>query len=121
MASDWHSLYPFESHWMGLDGLRCHYLDEGTGPVLGILEVPYAEEQVPFPAGSLILAYSDGVTEAADAREEEYGMERLEALVGASEAGAAEALRLAVLEDVHAFTDGAPQQDDVTLVVVRRL
>ena len=32
--SDWHSLYPFQSHWMSLDGLRYHYLDEGTGPVL---------------------------------------------------------------------------------------
>ncbi|MFQ5805602.1 MAG: alpha/beta hydrolase, partial [Phycisphaerae bacterium] len=24
-------LYPFESHWLNLDGLRLHYLDEGVG------------------------------------------------------------------------------------------
>jgi len=37
MSEDWHSLYPFESHWMELDDLRYHYLDEGQGPVLLML------------------------------------------------------------------------------------
>ena len=31
---DWRSLYPFESHWLTVDGHRYHYLDEGDGPVL---------------------------------------------------------------------------------------
>ncbi len=31
---DWRSLYPFQSHWLTLDGHRYHYLDEGSGPVL---------------------------------------------------------------------------------------
>lgn len=31
---DWRALYPFASHWMTIDGHRCHYLDEGQGPVL---------------------------------------------------------------------------------------
>ena len=31
---DWRSLYPFQSHEVTLDGLRYHYLDEGSGPVL---------------------------------------------------------------------------------------
>ena len=92
----------------------------GTGPVLGLLELPYREERVPFPVGSWILAYSDGVTEAADASEEEYGPERLEALVSRFATGAAEALRQLVLDEVNAFTGGAPQQDDVTVVVVHR-
>ena len=33
-AHDWRSLYPFQSHEVTLDGHRCHYLDEGSGPVL---------------------------------------------------------------------------------------
>ncbi len=33
-ADDWHSLYPFESHETRINGLRYHYLDEGTGPAL---------------------------------------------------------------------------------------
>jgi haloalkane dehalogenase len=33
-APDWRSLYPFASHELEIDGLRYHYLDEGTGPVL---------------------------------------------------------------------------------------
>src|SRR3990172_7297886 len=31
---DWHALYPFQSHEAILDGHRCHYVDEGAGPVL---------------------------------------------------------------------------------------
>jgi cis-3-alkyl-4-acyloxetan-2-one decarboxylase len=33
-TGDWHSLYPFESHKIIINGLRYHYLDEGTGPAL---------------------------------------------------------------------------------------
>lgn len=33
-AADWRSLYPFESRWLSLDGLRYHYVDEGRGDVL---------------------------------------------------------------------------------------
>jgi cis-3-alkyl-4-acyloxetan-2-one decarboxylase len=33
-VDDWHSLYPFASHEIRINGLRYHYLDEGTGPVL---------------------------------------------------------------------------------------
>ena len=32
--ADWRPLYPFQSREITLDGHRCHYLDEGTGPVL---------------------------------------------------------------------------------------
>ncbi len=32
--TDWRELYPFASHWLTIDGLRYHYLDEGSGPVL---------------------------------------------------------------------------------------
>jgi cis-3-alkyl-4-acyloxetan-2-one decarboxylase len=34
---DWRSLYPFESHWLSIQGLRYHYLDEGQGPALVLL------------------------------------------------------------------------------------
>ncbi|MGD0896791.1 MAG: alpha/beta fold hydrolase [Thermoguttaceae bacterium] len=33
-STDWHTLYPFASHEIVLGGFRCHYLDEGSGPVL---------------------------------------------------------------------------------------
>jgi cis-3-alkyl-4-acyloxetan-2-one decarboxylase len=33
-TADWRSLYPFESHWITIQGHRYHYLDEGQGPVL---------------------------------------------------------------------------------------
>lgn len=33
-SKTWQTLYPFESHWLDVDGLRMHYLDEGQGPAL---------------------------------------------------------------------------------------
>ena len=33
-APSWRDLYPFQSHWLEIDGQRMHYLDEGEGPVL---------------------------------------------------------------------------------------
>ncbi|MBS0208774.1 MAG: alpha/beta fold hydrolase [Planctomycetes bacterium] len=33
-STDWRALYPFESHWLDLGGVRYHYLDEGSGPPL---------------------------------------------------------------------------------------
>ena len=34
LTTDWHTLYPFDSHYAILDGRRYHYIDEGDGPVL---------------------------------------------------------------------------------------
>jgi phosphoserine phosphatase RsbU/P len=93
----------------------------GTGPVLGLLDLPYREAEEPFVPGSLVLAYSDGVTEATNTAEEEYGADRLAALVCSHADGSAETLRDAVLADVHEFSAGEPQHDDVTVVAVRRM
>jgi sigma-B regulation protein RsbU (phosphoserine phosphatase) len=91
-----------------------------TGPVLGLLQLPYRVEEAPFPPGSLVLAYSDGVTEATNPADEEYGSERLLELVSGLARQPLDAVRDGVLEAVHLFTAGAPQHDDVTLVCVRR-
>ncbi len=37
MSGEWRALYPFQSHWFSLDGMRMHYLDEGDGPVVLLL------------------------------------------------------------------------------------
>jgi sigma-B regulation protein RsbU (phosphoserine phosphatase) len=64
--------------------------------------------------------YSDGITEAEDMRDEEFGNERLEALLEQHIDCSAALIRDRIADAVDAFVDEAPQKDDETLVIVRR-
>ena len=99
----------------------------GTGLPLGILEdAAWGECQVQLAPGDLLVLYTDGVADAQDAAGSFYGRERLQAKVqslaqaGAGRPTAAHDLRDAILADVQGFVGGAPQVDDITLVVVAR-
>jgi sigma-B regulation protein RsbU (phosphoserine phosphatase) len=95
---------------------------EGGGPVLGILPIaPYAEQRVHLDRGDMLVLYSDGVTEANNAAYDEYGEGRfIEVLKRYREAPAA-AIVDAVTSDLSEFAAGAPQADDITLVVAKRV
>jgi serine phosphatase RsbU (regulator of sigma subunit) len=73
---------------------------------------------VPFASGDTFVLHSDGIYETVNASGDEYGLDRLARVVAACE-GTAEEVRDAVLRDVDAFRGNEPQEDDVTLVVVR--
>ncbi len=78
------------------------------------------DQTIQLEPGDLLLEYTDGVNEATNAKEEEYGVPRLVAVVGAAgDATAAEVVtRLAT--DVDAFVQGTAQSDDITILAVRR-
>lgn len=92
------------------------------GTVLGILpELGYVEKEESLQPGDLIAIYSDGVTEAMNAEEEEFGEERLgRTLVENRERPAAEIV-CAVNEALTEWTGEGSPDDDVTLVVARRV
>lgn len=95
---------------------------QGGGPVLGIVPfAPYTQERVRFDPGDLLVIYSDGVTEANNLSEEEFGEERLAAVLRSHHTEPASAIVNAVMEALGKFTMGAPQGDDITLVVARRV
>jgi sigma-B regulation protein RsbU (phosphoserine phosphatase) len=79
-------------------------------------EFAMAEERL--QPGDKILIYSDGVTEAQNAAQEFFGKKRLRAVVAAHGAGSAADLHDAVQEAVTAFTGGAAQSDDITVLVL---
>jgi serine phosphatase RsbU (regulator of sigma subunit) len=95
---------------------------EGGGPVLGILPIAlYGEQRVHLDPGDMLVLYSDGVTEANNAAYDEYGEGRfIEVLKRHREAPAA-AIVEAVTHDLAEFAAGAPQADDITLVVAKRV
>jgi phosphoserine phosphatase RsbU/P len=88
------------------------------GPPLGLaVEIKYDDIEVPLNPGDRLVLYTDGVTEAADSDEHEYGAKRLADLVLANmELGASE-----LIETTRRHVDGfcgGRYQDDFTLVVV---
>ncbi len=92
----------------------------GGGVILGILpQAPYHESRTYLNPGDILVLYSDGVTEAAPRDDEEFGEDRLAALVlSLRERPAAEIVE-AVETAVTEFTEGAPPADDITVVVAR--
>lgn len=95
---------------------------EGGGPVLGILPIaPYREQHTRLEPGDMLVLYSDGVTEANNVNHDEYDEPRfIEVLTANRERPALEIVD-AVTKSLAEFTAGAPQADDITLVVAKRV
>jgi sigma-B regulation protein RsbU (phosphoserine phosphatase) len=93
-----------------------------TGRPLGLLPdgPPYLETELVIARGDQLILYSDGVTEAQDEAGEEFGEERLQAVVHEAGGLPADVLADRILAAIDAFAGAAPQFDDITLMVVRR-
>lgn len=92
-----------------------------TGRPIGILpEAVYTEESVVLGPGATLVLYTDGLNEAANAEEEEYGNERLAQLVREAVTYSVDEVPSRILDAIMAFEDGAHATDDKTLVVLRR-
>jgi sigma-B regulation protein RsbU (phosphoserine phosphatase) len=99
-----------------IEPLRSHGLPIG---ILG--QTRYTAHTRPFPAGSYAVLYSDGITEAENIADEEYGNDRLEALMTEHAASTADEMRDALADSVDAFVGEAAQKDDETIVILRRV
>ena len=94
-------------------------LEEG-GTVVGLFpDFAYRDAQVQLEAGDILVAFTDGISEAMNNAEEEFDEERLMLTLRACKARTAAEIITYVLNDVDGFTAGAKQHDDMTLVVVR--
>lgn len=93
---------------------------ECGGPVIGLLpDSTYEQETLPFHTGDTLIAYTDGITEATNPRGlewEEQGL--LNAILEQPSLSAAASVQ-GVLSSLKIFTDGTPQGDDMTLLVIR--
>lgn len=94
-------------------------LDVGGVP-LGIRsDALYDCGQVTLCPGDLLVLFTDGVIEAVNGQEEEYGEARLLPLLQAHAQGSAAEVLRRVLQQVEFFVGGAPQHDDMTCIVLR--
>ena len=93
---------------------------ETGGVVLGLFGgAVFEEETLTMQPGDAIVLFSDGVTEAFNAAGDDFGDDRLLASIDANRGKPPQALLEALLGEVRAFCGGAPQSDDITMVVVR--
>lgn len=94
-------------------------LDAG-GPAIGLLpEAEYQQGRVVLGPGDVLVAFTDGISEAMNTADEDWGEARLIDAVRNQRALTAAALIQRVMTSVDAFVASAPQHDDMTAVVVR--
>ena len=95
------------------------FVTQKPGFVLGCVEdVPYQDQELTLEAGDLLFQYTDGVTEATNAADEQLGMERLLEIINARAGLDGVELLGEMLRQVLAFTGEAPQYDDVTMLAL---
>jgi len=80
----------------------------------------YAEATLQLLPGELLVLYTDGITEATDPADEEFGLEALTNLLVPRRQDSLAALDAQLLEELDRFTQGAPYLDDRTLLMLRR-
>jgi phosphoserine phosphatase RsbU/P len=94
---------------------------ESGGLPLGIM--PFSEYEagtVTLTRGDVLVIYSDGVSEANNLAEEEFGLDRLSQVIRANVSRSAAAIRDKVESSLSEFTGTAAPNDDITLVIVKR-
>ena len=75
---------------------------------------------VPLERDDCLILYTDGVTEALNAEGDEFGLERTTESVRASASDGAQAIVRRVIDDVRNFAGSQPQNDDITLIAIRK-
>jgi sigma-B regulation protein RsbU (phosphoserine phosphatase) len=95
---------------------------EAGGAVIGLLpEAHYQEGHFELQPGDLIVLYTDGVSESMNGQDEEWGEERLIAYAKTCSGLIAREALDCLMGAAFAFAAGAPQHDDMTLIVLRVL
>ena len=92
-----------------------------SGLPLGMLgDSTYHEATVDLAPGQMLIAYSDGLTEACDPGGQEYGLQRLKALLPQLHQLTPAAAGACILADANRFTGGGKPADDLSLLILRR-
>jgi len=92
---------------------------EATGMPVGLVEgAEFEAQEITLAPGDKVIIYTDGVTEALNLDGEFFGRRRLREVAAEHRAGSCRALHDAIEAALNAFTEGAPQGDDITLVVL---
>jgi len=97
-------------------------LDDLHGPVIGALEgIAYNETTLYIDKEDIVLAYTDGVSEAQNKNEEFFTVTRLETLIREGKYDSTQSLTDIIIESVKEFENGTEQFDDITVLALQYL
>jgi sigma-B regulation protein RsbU (phosphoserine phosphatase) len=105
---------------MDADG-KVRFMERGGLPLGMFRNTRYYEYYQSIEAGQILVLYTDGVTEAANPKGEEYGRGRLEKAVQANRHLSAREMITAIQQDVNVWTDGVGATDDMTFFIIKAL
>ena len=95
---------------------------ETGGPVVGLLPIlSYQEANVSLEDGDMLVAFTDGISEAMNPRNEEWGEDRLIESAWRIYGSTAQQAMNELLASADRFASGATQHDDMTIIVARVL
>jgi HAMP domain-containing protein len=95
---------------------------KAEGVALGVMpEIDLEEREIKLDAGDIVVLYTDGVTEAINHNEEEFGVARLTAIAEQNRDRTAAEIIGEIKAGVIRYSEGQPQFDDITLIVVKVL
>jgi len=94
---------------------------ESTSMVLGLFDfATYEATPIDLHSGDVLVAYSDGLTEAENNREEMFGEERVKEIIRREAPSGVARLHDALISSIAEFTRGHDQSDDITIVIAHR-
>ena len=82
-------------------------------------DLEYVGEEIDLPSGSMMLLYTDGLNEAENCQQEQYGEERIIQMMTSHPAQSTHDIIEALKADADRFRDGAEQNDDLTMLAFR--
>jgi sigma-B regulation protein RsbU (phosphoserine phosphatase) len=93
---------------------------KAQGIALGVVDgIKLEEAEIQLEKGDLITLFTDGVTEAINEKEEQFGQQRLLKIIKENESLSAKDIIKKIQDEVTAFSGGLPQFDDITLMIIK--
>jgi sigma-B regulation protein RsbU (phosphoserine phosphatase) len=97
---------------------KVHSLKSTDGVALGVMEgLSYSQQSVILAPGTRLLLYTDGVTEAINARQQLFSMDRLVSLLKNNDHNVRDLIQM-IIDQVRRFAGDTPQSDDITLLAL---
>ena len=90
-----------------------------TGMALGVFDRPYKQDTIALREGDLLVLYTDGITEAINLADEQYGLDRLIRLIQAHQNDQVSEIIRVVQDELAQFCNGTDPFDDITMVAIK--